>query len=184
MSPFVAVGILAAGLSPFLLRWLFRRALEEQSQHDAPDATLHMRPSLASRQMIVGSALLGLLSTVALFYYTLPYWQLGAIFCPFLLTIFILPLPSLWRRVVVSDLGVEVRSPWVGSKFIQWKQIASLSFRQWGQTIFIHSVDGIRLAFPCTLSGMGDFERRLALHLTREKYERAFADFRHYLAAL
>jgi hypothetical protein len=117
-------------------------------------------------------------------YYAFPYWKLGVAMSVFFLAMFGLPAVTLLRRVTVSPDGIEVRSPWIGTRHLGWDDVDSLTYRRWGQSIVIMSKHGQRFVVPGTLAGMSAFEGRLAHHLRPSDYEMAFRQYRDHLASL
>jgi Bacterial PH domain len=177
------VGFVVALLMPAFNRWLMRSSSYEAPQFIA-DSTFVMKSSSANRRVLLAGVWLGPVIAAGVMYYTFPYWKLGIAFSAFFLAMFCLPAVTLLRRVTVSSNGIEVRSPWIGTRRLGWNDVDSLTYRRWGRSIVITSKCGQRFVVPGTLAGMSAFEASLAHHLRPSDYEMAFSEYRDHLASL
>ena len=177
------VGFLVVLLLPVFSRWVMRNSNSEAPQY-VSDSTFVMKSSSINRRVLLAGPWIGLLASAGMMYYTFPYWELGAGMSVFFLATFGIPAVTLLRRVTVSPEGIEVRSPWIGTRHLAWNDVASLTYRRWGQSIVITSKRGKKFVVPGTLAGMGAFERSLAEHLRASDYEMAFREYRDHIASL
>ena len=81
---------------------------------------------------------------------------------------------SLRYRLMVSDDGLDCRSPWRGHRFVPWSEVDRLSYSKALKWFVVHATDGWRFRIPILVNGvptlLSEFQRYVpvsALHDAR-----------------
>src|SRR5262245_60613747 len=76
-------------------------------------------------------------------------------------------VPLLWQslryRLMVSDDGLDCRSPWRGHRFVRWSEVDRLSYSKAFKSLVVHATDGWRFRIPILTNGfptlLSEFQR-------------------------
>src|SRR5262249_18525735 len=88
-----------------------------------------------------------------------------------------LSAPLLWESLrfalVVSDEGLDCRSPWRGQRFHYWDEVRDVSYRQVGPWVLIRFTDGWKFRISNLVPGLSMFLGECEDHLPPEALEGA-----------
>ena len=79
----------------------------------------------------------------------------------------VLGVPLLWEslryRLMVSNDGLDCRSPWRGHRFVPWSEVDRLSYSKALGWFVVHATDGWRFRIPILVNGvpilLSEFQR-------------------------
>lgn len=181
MSNVLVIAVVGATV-PLVLRWLYRGSLREAADGAGGDA-FTMKPSRRHHLFIYG-----LLAFCASFGAVIGLnendWQLGAVIGVAFAAMPGLYSLSLIRRIYVTDDGIQSVSPIGMRRQFRWKNLAKVSFREWGQTIRIRCVSGKTIVVPLHMAGLRELEQALLKHAPPgARGTVAFDEVRAYVAS-
>ena len=75
-----------------------------------------------------------------------------------------------FARVIVSNIGLQRRSPWKKDLFIPWFDIISIEYSNFNDWFIIIGKNG-KIRISVLMSGLSDFAKAVNNYLPREKWE-------------
>jgi hypothetical protein len=90
------------------------------------------------------------------------------------LLVSLLLLEAVRVRLVVSEEGVQLDSPWRGQRFMRWEDVLEVRYSESAQWFILYSKDGRKLRASTWLDGIIALVRGFREHLPRVIYENAY----------
>src|SRR5262245_34221458 len=92
-----------------------------------------------------------------------------------------LPFLVFWEtnrfRVVLSDSGLKCRSPWRGTRSLNWNEIDRLTISSLSKSFVFHANDGYKFRVPVWVNGVRMLLKECERHLPKVALEEAHAHF-------
>jgi hypothetical protein len=90
------------------------------------------------------------------------------------LLVSLLLLEAVRVRLVVSDEGVQLDSPWRGQRFIFWKDVSEVRFSQSAHWFILYARDGRKIRASTWLAGVIALVHGFRKHLPKVVWENAY----------
>jgi hypothetical protein len=77
-------------------------------------------------------------------------------------------------RLVVSDVGVQLDSPWGRQRFLHWDEIVDVQYSQSGHWFVLYGKNGRKIRASTYIAGIVVLVRAFRTHLPKVVYENAY----------